>query len=205
MQDRLFLKTILSVMLMIVVAAHETMAKNDVPLPKRASPRPKTTPGVPHIQIGVEPVPEVNAELLRRVYLLPGAEKRSSIISLPGAWGLWLGDSLTLVHPEVIIAGREFAHIHPDGSLHTSLAPNRADEAVQAGWAIRHPWASQREGWEGFVMLYTPQSMQELDVTFELIVDSYHFVTGQNIQASDYDSLLSRSSYLGAHTFSLDE
>ena len=54
-------------------------------------------------------------------------------------------------------------------------------------------------------MLYTPQSMQELDVTFELIFESYHFVTGQNIQASDYDSLLSRSSYLGAHTFSLDE
>ena len=188
MKNRLCLKTILLVMLVVVVTARETMAKDDVPLPQRASPRPKTTPGVPHIQIGVESVPEVNTELFRRVYLLPGVEKRPSIISLPGAWGLWLGDSLTLVHPEVIIAEREFAHIHPDGSLHTSLAPKRADEAVQAGWAIRHPWAGQREGWEGFVLLYTPQSMQELDVTFELIVDSYNFVTGQKIQASDYDS-----------------
>ncbi len=100
MRNRLFLKIILFVMLVIVVAAGETTGKDDVPLPQRASPRPKTTPGVPHIQIGVEPVPEVNTELFRRVYILPGVEKRPSIISLPGAWGLWLGDSLTLVHPE---------------------------------------------------------------------------------------------------------
>ena len=35
-------------------------------------------------------------------------------------------------------------------------------------------------------MLYTPQSMVELDVIFQLIVDSYNFVTGQNIQAADH-------------------
>ena len=97
----------------------------DVPLPKRTSPRPETTSNVPHI--------------------------------------------------------------HPDGSLHASLAPNRAREAVQAGWAISHPWADQREGWEGLVLLYTPRSMEDLDVIFQLIVDSYNFVTGQNIQAADYN------------------
>jgi len=35
-------------------------------------------------------------------------------------------------------------------------------------------------------MLYTPQSMEELDVTFQLIVDGYNFVTGQKIKAIDY-------------------
>ncbi len=35
-------------------------------------------------------------------------------------------------------------------------------------------------------MLYTPRSMEELDVTFQLIVDGFNFVTGQNIQATDY-------------------
>ena len=77
---------------------------------------------------------------------------------------------------------REFAHIHPDGSLHLSLEPSRALEAEQRGWAISHPWSDQREGWEGLVMLYTPQSIVELNVTFQLIVDSYNFITGQNIQ-----------------------
>ena len=63
MKNRLFLKTNLWVILMIVVAARETRAKDDVPLPKLASPRPKTTPEVPYVQIGVKPVPEVNTEL----------------------------------------------------------------------------------------------------------------------------------------------
>ncbi len=158
-----------------------------VPLPIRSGVRPITTSDVPHTQIGVEPVPAVNTELFRRVYMLPEVEQRPSISSFPGTWGLWLGDNLTLAHPEVITAGREFAHIHPDGSLHLSLEPNRAREAVEARWAISHPWADQREGWEGLVLLYTPRSMEELDVTFQLIVDSYNFITGQNIQATDYN------------------
>ncbi len=37
-------------------------------------------------------------------------------------------------------------------------------------------------------MLYTPQSMQELEVTSQLIIDSYNFVTGEKIQATDYNS-----------------
>ena len=73
---------------------------------------------------------------------------------------------------EVIVGGREFAHLHPDGSLHASLSPERAREAVATGWATPHPWADQREGWEGFVMIYTPQSAEELEVVFHLIVDS---------------------------------
>ena len=157
-----------------------------VPLPIRSGVRPRTTSDVPHTQIGVEPVPAVNTELFRRVYSLPEVEQRPSISSFSGTWGLWLGDNLTLVHPEVITAGREFAHIHTDGSLHLSLEPNRAREAVEAGWAISHPWADQREGWEGLVLLYTPRSMEDLDVIFQLIVDSYNFITGQNIQATDY-------------------
>ena len=186
MKKYLFLKTILLVMPVIVVAAFETMGKEYVPLPNRAGPRPKTTLNIPHQQIGVELVPEVNTELFRRVYIIPGVEKRRSVITMRNSSALWLNDKSPLVRPEVIIAGREFAHIHPDGSLHATLAPKRVREAVQAGWAIRHPWADKREGWEGLVMLYTPQSMEELNATFQLIVDSYNYVTGQNIRATDY-------------------
>ena len=35
-------------------------------------------------------------------------------------------------------------------------------------------------------MLYTPQSLADLEVIFQLIVESYNFVTGQNIQAADH-------------------
>ncbi|MEM7404279.1 MAG: luciferase family protein [Pseudomonadota bacterium] len=155
------------------------------PLPLRETPAPQTTAGVPHVQIGVTPAPEIREALLRRVANLPNLELRPTVVSLPGATGFWLTNELELKRPDVIVAGREFAHLHPDGSLHASLPPRRAVEAVAAGWAVRHPWAERRPGWEGFVMLFTPQTRQEADTVFQLIVDGYNFVTGQSLRAGD--------------------
>lgn len=146
--------------------------------PERALPRPQTTNGVPHVQIGVTPNPELINELIKRVGAIPHVEIRDTVVSLPGARGFWLADDLSLAHPEVIVGGREFAHVHPDGSLHASLHPDTARAAVNAGWGVRHPWADQRPGWEGFVMIYTPVTADELDVVTELVKASYSFVTG---------------------------
>lgn len=161
---------------------------NYTPLPKRLGPRPLVHQGMPHAQIGVEPVPEVNEELFRRAYALPDVENRPTVISVLGAQALWLREDLPLAHPEVIAAGREFAHIHPDGSLHASLPPERAREAIEAGWAEPHPIA-RHIGHEGMVMLYTPRTMEELDVIFQLIVDSYNFVTGRQVKATTYHTV----------------
>ncbi len=158
------------------------------PLPQRSGPVTQTSGEVPHVQIGVDLVPAVNDELHRLAFALPDVENRPTIVSLPGARGMWLSDEIILSHPEVIVSGREFAHIHPDGSLHLPLPYERALEAVEKGWAERHPWADERDGWEGFVMLFTPQSMDELDVTFQLILDSYNFVTGRSITLDDLDN-----------------
>lgn len=158
---------------------------SDVHLPRRTGPRPVTHKGMPHAQTGVHPVPGVKAELFRRAYALPDVENRPTIISVPGARALWLHETAPLAHPEVITAGREFAHIHPDGSLHVSLPPARARQAVEAGWAEPHPLAEVM-GNEGMVMLYTPRTMDELDVIFQLIVDSYNFVTGRAVDAAAY-------------------
>ena len=125
-------------------------------LTDRNSPRPQTTNGVPHVQIGVDPVPEISSELLRRVSNIPGVEIGDSVVSLRGSIGFWVSEDIKIARPEVIVAGREFAHLHPDGSLHASLSPKLANEAVVTGWSIYHPWADQRPGWEGFVMIYTP-------------------------------------------------
>ena len=154
-------------------------------LPQRSGPVPRTTGSVPHTQIDIDPVPEVHDELFRRTFALPDVEDRPTIASLPGARGIWISEGVSLAHPEAIVAGREFAHIHADGSLHVSLPFERAIEAVDAGWAERHPWADQRVGWEGLVLLYTPMSSQDLDVVFQLITESYNFVTGRDVEASD--------------------
>ena len=82
------------------------------------------------------------------------------------------------------MSGREFAHIHPDGSLHASLPIDRAREAVDARWAEPQPIAAQL-GVPGLVMIYTPQSHDELTSVLQLIVDSYNFVTGSTVDVAD--------------------
>ena len=148
-------------------------------LPRRISPIPSTTSSVPHIQIGIVPDQQINAELLRQAALIPGVEVRPTVISLPGAKGFWINESVTIGNPGVIVGGREFAHMHPDGSLHASLSPETAVEAVKKGWATFHPWSTQREGWEGFVMIYTPTSEGELNVVMDIVRRGYDFVVSK--------------------------
>ena len=71
-------------------------AANSAELAQRAGPPVETTPGVPHLQIGVQPVPELQAEFLRRVALLPGLEIRPTVIGMYGTQGFWLLETLNL-------------------------------------------------------------------------------------------------------------
>lgn len=171
----------LAVLCLVCMDAQAT----DSSLPTRSAPVIETTSGVPHVQIDVQAVPELQAELLRRVSALPGLDIRPTVIGMFGAKGFWLLEDVQLARPEVIYHGREYAHLHTDGSLHASLPPKRAFEAVAAGWAIRHPSAQYHDRLEGFVLLYTPRTPEELDITFQLIVDGYNFVTGQDVQLDD--------------------
>lgn len=164
----------------LICAGGVSAAADPKKLPIRTSPIPLTTDGVPHVQIDIEPDPEISSELLRRVAGISGVEIRDTVISLPGAKGFWINENIILARPDVIIRGREFAHIHPDGSLHASLSPELADQAVEAGWAIYHPWAKQRPGWGGFVMIYTPGTRDEMETVLQLILESYNYITGRD-------------------------
>ncbi len=164
---------------MMVVVSAAAMAEV---LPIRETPIPQTTNGVPHVQIGVDAVPELSEALLAHVSELAGVDLGATRVSLPGAVGFQLQDDVALAHPEVIVGGREFAHLHPDGSLHASLDQDLARSAIQSGWAVAHPWSTEREGWEGFVMIFTPTNRDELDVVIWLVEQSYEFVTGRQLR-----------------------
>jgi hypothetical protein len=133
---------------------------------------------MPHMQIGVVPDLEIVTELARRAFSLPDIENRPTVVSVPGARALWLREGVSVAHPELIVAGREFDHIHPDGSLHVILPPERARQATDAGWAEPHPLAAYF-GNGGMVLLYTPRDRAELEVVWQLVVESYNYVTGR--------------------------
>ncbi len=166
-----------SVPLLLAVSA--PFLVNAESLPLRQTPIPQTTDGVPHMQIGINVVPTLAAALLQRVAQLPGVSLGETRISMPGVVGFQFDEGVPLARPDVIVGGREFAHLHSDGSLHASLDPVLARAAVDAGWAVAHPWAMQREGWEGFVMIFTPTTPSELEVVTQLVESSYSFVTGR--------------------------
>jgi phospholipase/carboxylesterase len=133
---------------------------------------------MPHAQVDLGPVPVVDGELRRRAFALRGVVERPSIISVPGARALWLDDDVALARPELVLRGRELAHIHPDGSLHVVLPGERAVQAIDAGWAERHPLAEPL-GVPGLVLLYTPRTEAELDVVLALVEECYALVTGR--------------------------
>ena len=166
---------------LLVSMAVAPMMTHAESLPIRSTPIPQTTDGVPHVQIGVNPVPELAQALMDHVADFQGVNLGPTRVSLPGGIGFQLDDDVALARPDVIVGGREFAHLHTDGSLHASLNPDVALVAIEAGWAIAHPWAKQREGWDGFVMIFTPTTPAELEVVIQLIESSYSFVTGHDL------------------------
>ena len=170
-------------LLLALAAAAWSSSTPEVALPVRDGPRTVTSYAVPHVQHFVDPVGDVDSALRSRIESLPGIDTRESIVSIAGTVGLWLGDELDFANEAATLREREFAHLHPDGSLHLVLPIERALEATETKWAELHPWVGRDDFWDGMVMLYTPQSMEELEVTWQLIVDSYNFVTDQRIDA----------------------
>lgn len=162
-----------------------TAREPGVRLVDRVGPRRETTGGVPHVQLDAAPIAEVDAELRRRVFLLPGVERRPSVLSLPGAEGLWLSDDLDLTRGDALGSTRELAHIHPDGSLHVWLPLEMAFEVDRAKWGEFHPWVDRDGFWAGVVMVYTPETMDEVEVTVRLVVDAYNFVVGAAIDSAE--------------------
>lgn len=172
------MRSLLTCALISVLAATLTHAES---LPIRSTPVPQTTNGVPHVQIGANAVPELTQTLMDHVARFPGVNLGPTRVSMPGGIGFQIDEDVALVRPDVIVGGREFAHLHKDGSLHASLNPDMALAAIEAGWAVAHPWAKQRAGWEGFVMIFTPNTQAELNVVLQLVRGSYTYVTGQSL------------------------
>jgi phospholipase/carboxylesterase len=79
---------------------------------------------------------------------------------------------------DLLMVEREFAHVHPDGSMHVVLEPHDAQVAIEAGWAEPHPMAAYFN--PGMVMLYTPRDQAELDVITTLVDRCWSYVFGRS-------------------------
>src|SRR5512133_45040 len=116
-------------------------------LPERRGPRPRTTSTNPHTQLDQQPAAAVagalRSTLADALFGLEDVHEGPSGVSVPGARALWLDPAAARGPREAFMTGTEFAHLHPspDWSLHASLPPDLAEEAVARGWAEVHPVA----------------------------------------------------------------
>jgi hypothetical protein len=149
-------------------------------LPRRRGSRPSTTSEFPHSQLDQQPEdPAVRNDLARRAFALEGVRERDSIISVPGARGLFLAEDRAAGPEAAFIRGREFAHFHPgpDWSLHLAMPDALADLAIERGWAELHLIARTEKLPGSVVMAYAPRDHEEADVVMALIEASLAFAT----------------------------
>ncbi len=147
----------------------------------RSGSRPRTTSTNPHTQLDQNAPRALYDALALRMFALPDAEERSSLVSVPGARALWLRDGIAAGAADAFMIEREFAHLHParDGSLHMALPRRRAETAIAAGWAELHPMARLGYLPQTVVMVFGPRDAAELEIVYGLVLDSYRNAGGR--------------------------
>ncbi|BAJ50868.1 hypothetical protein CSUB_C1016 [Candidatus Caldarchaeum subterraneum] len=143
-------------------------------LPMRRGERPLTSKGMPHRQVSQNPSPKIYNQLAELLFSIPDVEEGPSLISVPGARGLWLSSEKANIPRDAYMIEQEFAHLHPpqDGSMHLMAPPNWLEEIISKGWGEKHPLAGIVIP-ENAVMLYAPRDDEEIDTLYNLVLLSY--------------------------------
>ncbi len=147
-------------------------------LPRRDGDRPDVSWTIPQQQQTQNGPADLQERLLARVASLAGVTVGPSRISVSGARALTLGDAEGPADAFLVPEVAEFAHLHPsyDGSLHLALPPDQAADLVARGWGVPHMWAGTRLT-PGFVMVFGPRDVHELDVVTGIIAASHAYAS----------------------------
>lgn len=71
----------------------------------------------------------------------------------------------------------EFAHVHPEATMHVTLSLADAEEVVRKGWGERHPLSGVKGFWPlSYVLVYAPRDDAEFAVCKKVIEASIRFI-----------------------------
>lgn len=152
--------------------------------PRRAGPKPITTRHEPHQQVTQHGGAELWDEMVARASALADVTVADSLVSVPGALGFFLDESVAKGPADAFHIEREFAHIHPrpDGSLHLQLPLDLAAFAMGAGWGEPHTYVFRGLSQPNSIMLYAARNGEELDIIWTLVEESYRYARGEPAQ-----------------------
>jgi hypothetical protein len=144
-------------------------------LSQRPGPRPKTRYALPHQQLDQTPPRAIYEALLARFIAIPKTTNGPSLISVPGARGLFLCPGPC--NERAFLREREFAHLHPpeDGSFHMILPRAECDAVLAAGWGELHPLAASGKFHPTALMIYAPRDEAEIETVLAITLAARHF------------------------------
>ena len=145
-------------------------------LPVRAGPPPEVTVGIPQHQETQNAPGELQERLWARLAELPDVTTGPTKVGVEGTRALLL-DRGAAAGPDaayVLPDDGEFAHQHPDGSLHVVLPDAQAYDALAKGWAVAHPLAGVRVS-PGMVLVYGPRDEAEVEIVAGVAAAAHHY------------------------------
>jgi hypothetical protein len=84
-----------------------------------------------------------------------------------------------VLEPQNKLLDGEIAHAHPsEGSLHVWMSQSDARVVVEGGWGMRFPLTFVDKGW---VMVYAPRTMEEVEVVKEIVKAAIAFLTAVRV------------------------
>lgn len=74
----------------------------------------------------------------------PKAEEKPTAISVKTSRALFLKEEVPPAHKDAFMPnGREFAHLHEDGSCHLVVSSELEDDIIANSWGVRHMYHAQ--------------------------------------------------------------
>lgn len=160
------------------------MTETTFTLPVRVGERPKTGDAIPHLQHS-DKSPDAIREALKSWALetLPKVREEATRISVSTTRAFWLDEGVAAAHPDCFMpppGGREFAHLHLDGSLHLCMSDAAVQELVDKAWGEPHPLKNQGVN---EVLLYAPRNEEDLEVAKLVLAESHAYATGERVES----------------------
>lgn len=150
-------------------------------LPDRVGPKPRTDNSVPHLQkTQKSPAHLRDSMLIWAPTALPYVTETDTRISVSATRALWLDEQVEVVHADAFMppaGGREFAHVHLDGSLHLCVSDAAVREIVDRGWGEPHPL---KDKGVNEVLFFAPRDSIELEIAKYAIAEAWSYATGES-------------------------
>ncbi|KAK2880084.1 hypothetical protein FQN49_000598 [Arthroderma sp. PD_2] len=154
-------------------------------LPTRPGPRPQVAGIIPHRQVTQQATPlmysTLRAEIQKIALSNPDRLYEGTSCFEKHSTGLFTPLDL----PNRVTCNGEVCHAHPiDGSIHMTLHPADVKFVIERGWGERHPLARDSWWWmfrlvpTGFVMIYAPRTLEEVDSVIQIIHAASWWVNG---------------------------